>query len=85
MQMTTTEGNSMRNLPRLIYICFIFLFLLALVGYGLNIYKLTQLDFEKPYKSEVLRSIGILPPIGAVIGWIDIDDTKPGPQLPVTE
>ena len=83
--MTTIEGNSMHNLPRLIYICFIFLFLLASVGYGMNIYKLTKLDFEKPYKSEVIRSIGVIPPVGVVIGWIDIDDTKPGPQLPVTE
>lgn len=43
-------------------------------GYGLNFYKLVNLDFESPYKAEVIRVIGVFPPIGAIAGWFDIED-----------
>lgn len=40
-----------------------------------NIVKLTQLDFEAPYKAEVIRSIGVvIVPVGAVLGLVDIAD-----------
>lgn len=44
-------------------------------GWIMNIVKFARLDFEAPYKAEVLRGIGIAPPIGAVMGWIPINDT----------
>lgn len=44
------------------------------VGWCMNIYKLTQLDFEGPYKAEVLRVAGLLPPVGAIVGYLSIDD-----------
>ena len=44
------------------------------IGWGLNMYKLTGLDFEAPYKAEVLRVIGIVPPIGMVMGYITFDE-----------
>ena len=52
----------------------------ALVGYGLNIYKLTQCDFESSYKAEVFRTIGLFPLAGVFMGYIDIKDgnTKEG-------
>lgn len=40
-------------------------------GMGLNLYKLTQLDFEAPYKAEVIRVVAIFPPIGIFVGWMD--------------
>lgn len=54
--------------------------ILGTVGWGLNIVKLCQCDFEAPYKAEVVRAIGIpIPLVGAVAGWCDIDD---GPSSP---
>jgi len=45
------------------------------VGWGINIYKLTSLDFEEPYKAEVLRIIGLpVAPMGGVIGYMDIGE-----------
>jgi hypothetical protein len=62
-----------------------FLFLLWIVfavglgtGWVKNIVKFTKCDFEAPYKTEVLRGVGIIPPIGAVIGWMTFDEEKKG-------
>ena len=45
----------------------------GMIGWGMNIYKLaTECDFVAPYKCEVVRVIGLVPPIGAVVGWIDL-------------
>lgn len=49
----------------------IVLFVAAIVGYGLNIYKLTQCDFETPYKCEVLHSVGLIPIAGIFVGWME--------------
>lgn len=40
-------------------------------GWVMNIYKLTQCDFEAPYKAEVIRVVGIIPPVGAIVGYMD--------------
>ena len=46
-----------------------------LVGWGMNIYKFSQYDFDTPLKAEVVRGIGIVaPPFGAIIGYMDIED-----------
>ena len=48
---------------------------LAFAGWIGNIVKLTKCDFEAPYKSEVIRSIGIvIPPVGIITGYMDIQD-----------
>jgi hypothetical protein len=50
---------------------------LPAVGYFSNIYKLVTSDFEAPYKSEIVRGIGI--PVffvGAIAGFVDIGDEK---------
>ncbi len=46
----------------------------AVIGWGLNVYKLTQLDFEKPYRAEAIRGVGLFPLLGPIIGYIDIED-----------
>lgn len=51
------------------------IYILAVWGYIANIYKLTDCDFDKPYKAEVIRVVGIVvPPVGCVTGFIHIDD-----------
>jgi len=52
----------------------IIIILLCVWGWGSNLYKLTQCNFDAPYKCEVLRTIGIIPPIGIFMGYFDIDD-----------
>ncbi len=53
----------------------IVLFIVVSVGgWCLNVHKLTQCDFASPYKAEFIRCVGIIPPVGAVIGYFDIDD-----------
>jgi hypothetical protein len=45
---------------------------LLLVGYAKNIIKLSECDFEAPYKAEVIHSIGLIPVVGVITGWIDV-------------
>jgi len=49
------------------------LLVLALGGIGWvkNIIKLSDCDFEAPYKAEVVHIIGIHPIVGGVVGWMD--------------
>ncbi len=47
---------------------------LGIFGYIRNIVKLTKLDFKEPYKAEIIRTIGLIPPVGAITGWINIED-----------
>lgn len=46
----------------------------CIAGWGINIVKLTRCDFQPPYKAEIIRSVGLVPIVGAVVGWIDIED-----------
>lgn len=41
-------------------------------GWVKNIIKLSNCDFEAPYKAEVIHAIGIIPPVGMVTGWLDV-------------
>ena len=43
-------------------------------SYGLNIVKLNDCDFEYPYKAEAMRFMGVLPPVGIVVAWIDVGE-----------
>jgi hypothetical protein len=64
---TGSFKKKMRNLGH----CFIILFVLVMAtGWGMNLYKTTQLDFETPLKAEVFRLGGIfIAPVGAILGW----------------
>lgn len=48
------------------------LFIIIGIGWVKNIIKLSNCDFEAPYKAEVIHAIGIIPPVGAVTGWLDL-------------
>jgi len=52
----------------------IFLIIFGVVGWVKNIIKLTDCDFEAPYKAEVVYTVGLFPAIGAITGWIDVED-----------
>jgi len=53
--------------------CGILVALGCIGGYGLNAYKLTQCDFESPYKCEVVHGVGLVPPLWVVAVWFDTD------------
>jgi hypothetical protein len=51
--------------------------IVALIGYGwfANLYKLSQYNFNSPYRAEVLRGVGALVfPVGVVMGYFTIED-----------
>lgn len=54
----------------IVFIAIIF----GIIGYLLNIKKLISLDFVEPYKAEILRTLGIIPTVGPIIGWIKLED-----------
>jgi len=56
-----------------IELVFIVLWLVIAIGWSVNLYKLVTCDFEAPYKAEIIRGIGLIPPVGAIVGWMDID------------
>ena len=39
-----------------------------------NLYKLTQCDFESPYKCEVVHAIGLFPPASLIVAWFETDN-----------
>ena len=48
--------------------------LLVFVGTGWvkNIIKLSECDFEAPYKAEIIHTVGLFPLVGAVTGWLNL-------------
>ena len=49
--------------------------ILCAVSWATNIYKFATCDFESPYKTEILRGVGIpFAPIGIIIGFMDIGE-----------
>ena len=42
------------------------------VGWVKNLIKLVDCDFEAPYKAEAIHTLGIIPPVGMVTGWLDV-------------
>lgn len=47
---------------------------IGLIGWAMNIVKLIQCDFDAPYKAEVIRTVGLIPPVGAITGYLTIND-----------
>ena len=54
----------------------VYLIIILVVGTGWvkNIIKLSNCNFEAPYKAEVIYGVGLIPIIGMVTGWLDIED-----------
>jgi prepilin-type N-terminal cleavage/methylation domain-containing protein len=50
----------------------------AIIGWGMNIYKAFQLDYEPTYKAEVIRIVGVfVPPVGAIAGYCTFAEEEP--------
>lgn len=65
------------TLIEIMVILIILLIIPAAIGWGMNIYKLTKCDFNKPYKAEIIRGICIpVAPAGAVVGYLTIRDSE---------
>jgi hypothetical protein len=51
----------------------IILFLvITTTGWVKNIIKLSDCDFIRPYKAEIIHTVGLIPPVGAITGWLDL-------------
>jgi len=46
------------------------------VGYFRNIVKLVSCDFEAPYKTEIVRAVGLVPIVGMITGYMTIGEEK---------
>jgi hypothetical protein len=56
-------------------IAIITLLIVIPVGWVKNIIKLSECNFEKPYKAEVIRGVGVpVIPMGAIVEYMDIED-----------
>lgn len=48
---------------------------LGVGGWVANVVKLCGCNFTAPYKAEFIRAVGVVvPPIGAVCGYLNIED-----------
>jgi hypothetical protein len=64
------KGDIMRGSGAAIVIGFaIFCF----YAWGSNFMKLTECDFESPYKCETIRAVGVIPPIGIITGIMNFE------------
>ncbi len=57
------------------FLVFVFVFTVitvGVIGWIKNIIKLSECDFEKPYKAEVIHTVGLVPVIGAVTGYLNV-------------
>lgn len=61
---------------RILLAIYLTIIILFGVGWVKNIFKLSDCDFEAPYKAEIIRGVGVLPiaPLGAIVGYMDIND-----------
>lgn len=58
------------NLRTIILISAITVFVVG-IGWVKNIIKLSDCDFDAPYKAEVIHVAGLFPPVGMVTGWLN--------------
>jgi len=49
--------------------------ILCTIGYIYNIVYLVNYSFKEPYRAEAIRTVGVIvPPLGAVLGYIHIPE-----------
>jgi hypothetical protein len=74
---TKKEGKKMKSKKAQAEIFGLFMLIIIVlggIGWVKNIIDLTKCDFKAPYKAEVVRVVGLLPMVGAITGWITIED-----------
>ncbi len=57
---------------RFILIIQLLIILMIGIGWVKNLIKLSNCDFEAPYKAEIIHAVGIIPPVCAVTGWLNL-------------
>jgi len=57
---------------RTILIIQILIVAIVATGWVKNLIKLSDCDFKAPYKAEIIHAVGIIPPVGAVTGWMNL-------------
>lgn len=65
------------KMPAVFMILIVAVAVIATIGWVRNAVSFAKCDFKAPYRAEALRAIGVVPPVGAIMGWIDIKD---GPE-----
>lgn len=51
------------------------------IGWVMNLWKFAHLDFEAPYKAEVLRGVSIFAvPLAGITGWMDLGEENNRPD-----
>ncbi|MFA7287372.1 MAG: hypothetical protein WC055_00685 [Melioribacteraceae bacterium] len=55
-------------------ILIIAIIVIGFIGWCQNISKLIDCDFESPYKTEVIRTVSLVPMIGAITGYMTIGE-----------
>lgn len=69
----TTKRICFLALNEKIIITVIVIFILTgFTGWVKNVVKLSECDFKYPYKAEVIHSLGLFPPIGAITGYLNV-------------
>lgn len=58
----------------LFYLVVLAVLIVCFTGWVKNLIKLSECDFEPPYKAEVIRTVGIIPIVGAFTGYMTIED-----------
>jgi hypothetical protein len=58
--------------------CFLIAILVVapISSWVVNLIKLTECDFESPYKCEVVHAVGIIGPVSLVTVWFDTDASQ---------
>lgn len=67
-------GNILKLLISLVPVV---LMLSILIGWFMNVFAVFKLDFQEPYKAEVVRVLGIvIPPVGGMAGYVTFEEEK---------
>lgn len=53
----------------------LFLVVLGIIGEIMCVYKFVTSDFKPSYKREIIYGVGMITGTGALIGWLDIEDS----------
>jgi hypothetical protein len=69
--------NKQKDVAIFNFVVVVVVFIVGIVvgtGWIKNIIKLSECDFGSPYKAEIIYGVGMIPVIGMVTGWLDIND-----------
>ena len=65
---------SLKKIAGSVIITYGILGIIPIILWSVNLYKLTQCNFEPSYKAEVLYGIGVISPTCLITAWMDFED-----------